>query len=69
MPFARASCREKEKPTHKKYLLVTELDISIAEKIVSEINFEIEFRMSQLDELKEIFSSEDFEEKLKLTLN
>lgn len=50
-------------------LLVTELDTSIAEKIVSEINAEIEFRVSQLDELKELFSSEDFEEKLKSTLN
>jgi ATP-dependent DNA helicase RecQ len=50
-------------------LLVTELDASIAEKIVSEINAEIEFRVSQLDELKELFSSEDFEEKLKSTLN
>ncbi len=45
-------------------LLIMELDESICKKIVDEINNEIDFRITQLNELQDLFSSNNHEEKL-----
>jgi ATP-dependent DNA helicase RecQ len=45
-------------------LLTVELSDSISEKIVEEINNELDFRIMQLNELQELFLSNNHEEKL-----
>ena len=45
-------------------LLTMELDDSVCQEIVQEINNELDFRISQLDDLQELFSSNNHEEKL-----
>ena len=45
-------------------LLTLNLDDAICENIVEEINDEIDFRISQLDELRKLFSSENYLEKI-----
>ena len=45
-------------------LLTMQLDDSICKEIVKEINDELDFRINQLIELKELFSSDDHKEKL-----
>ena len=49
-------------------LLTLELDVTISQEIVNEINKEIDFRITQLEELKELFSSKNHQEKLNQTL-
>ncbi|MHA4808396.1 hypothetical protein ACX0G9_09815 [Flavitalea flava] len=45
-------------------VLTLKLDDSIAQQIVAEINSEVDFRAARLDDLKELFTCENKEEKL-----
>lgn len=45
-------------------VLVLKLEDSIAEEIVAEINTEVDFRATRLDDLKELFTCKNIEEKL-----
>ncbi len=49
-------------------LLTLELNDTVGQEIIKEINDEIDFRISQLEELQELFSSKNHEKKLNQTL-